>query len=68
MSREMSAAADMFNDARAKRGLERLLGHCQLIGHMTADTQRVEARKRLEFELGPELTRRLVSRLSSAPA
>ena len=45
------------------KGLERLLGHCELVNSMTAWPERDQAGKRLERELGPELTRRLLSRL-----
>jgi hypothetical protein len=62
----MSAAPDSFDADRAERGLERLLGHFVLVDRMTANTRRVAAQKRLEHELGPELTRRLLSGLSSA--
>jgi hypothetical protein len=64
----MSAAPDTFDSARAERGLERLLGHFVLVERMTASTARVDAQKRLERELGPELTRRLLTGLSSAAA
>jgi hypothetical protein len=53
---------------RVNKGLERLIEHCELINRMTAGPERDQAEKRLEQELGPELTRRLLARLSSAAA
>jgi hypothetical protein len=65
----MSAAPDWIEATRVDRGLDRLIGHCALMSRMTTATPaRSPARERLERELGPELTQRLVRGLSSASA
>jgi HSP20 family protein len=56
-------ATDGEYSMRVARGLDRLLGHCELVNRMTALPERDHGGKRLERELGPELTYRLVSRL-----
>ncbi len=62
----MSAAPDWTELARVDRGLDRLLTHYELFGRLTADSERLPARKRLERELGPKLARRLLTGLTSA--
>jgi len=62
----MSAAPASFDPYRAERAIDRLLGHCELVNRMTAETQRVAPEKRLERKLGQDLTRRLLAGLSAA--
>ena len=65
----MSAEPGWVDTARVDRALDRLQGHCELIGRMTAvDERRAAVRARLERELGPELTRVLLSGLATASA
>ena len=65
----MSAAPEPVDAARLERAFVRLQGHCELVGRMTADdSRRAAVRKRLEEELGPELSRVLLSGLSPASA
>ena len=56
-------ATDGEYSLRVAKGLDRLLGHCELVNRMTALPERDHGGQRLERELGPELTYRLVSRL-----
>jgi hypothetical protein len=65
----MSAAPQPPGRARKERALVRLQGHCELVGRMTAvDERRTAVRLRLEQELGPEFTQRLLAGLDSATA
>lgn len=50
-----------------RRGLDRLQGHCLLVGRMTSPDGHAAALTRLELELGPELARLLVAALSARP-
>jgi hypothetical protein len=61
-------ARDGGNPMRVNKGLGRLIEDCEVVDRMTAGPERDGAEKRLERKLGPELTRRLLSRLSSAAA
>jgi hypothetical protein len=62
----MSAAPQPFGPERLERALDRLQVHCDLVGRMTdaVEEHRADVRARLEQELGPELTRRLLTGLS----
>jgi hypothetical protein len=62
----MNAAPQPMDAARLERALDRLHEHTMLVGRMTADGgRRAAVRIRLEHELGPELTRLLITGLSS---
>jgi hypothetical protein len=62
------AAPKPLDPARLDRALDRLYEHTVLIAQMTAEVEsrRAVVRARLERELGPELTRVLLSGLASA--
>jgi hypothetical protein len=64
----MSATPTPRDQARVDRALDRLFDHCELYGQMTAqiEDRRVDVRAQLERELGPELTRLLLTGLASA--
>jgi hypothetical protein len=63
----MSAAPEPFESARMERALDRLQGHCELVGRMTAvEERRAAVRARLERALGPELTKTLLAGLVSS--
>jgi len=66
----MSAAPPPPDSARLDRALDRLSEHCELVARMTAhiEERRLVVRVRLEQELGPELTRKLLSGLAPASA
>lgn len=50
------------SEDRSGGGFARLVEHCETIGRVTGD-RRASALLRLEGELGPDLTRRLVDAL-----
>lgn len=64
----MSAAPQSLDQARRDRALDRICEHCELVANMTThiEERRVAVRAELERRLGPELTRKLLSGLSSA--
>jgi hypothetical protein len=64
----MSALPSPIDPARLDRALDRLYEHCELIAQMTAhiEDRRPAVRAQLERELGPELTRLLLTGLASA--
>jgi len=64
----MSAAPQPLDPARLDRALDRLYEHCEIVGRMTAtiEDRRPVVRAQLERELGPELTRILLSGLAPA--
>ena len=65
----MSVSPEPVDAARLERALSRLQDHCELVGRMTADdSRRAAVRRRLERELGPELSRVLLSGLSPGRA
>ncbi len=66
----MSAAPEPVDAARLERAFTRLREACELVGRRTAaiEARRVEVRRELERELGPELTRTLLAGLASTPA
>jgi hypothetical protein len=66
----MSAAPCPIDPARLDRALDRLSEHCELVGHMTEhiEERRVAVRAELERKLGAELTRTLLSGLTTASA
>lgn len=66
--KDMSAAPQPFDPARIERALDRLFEHCELAGRRKAliEERRVAVRARLEQELGPELTRTLLTGLTIA--
>jgi hypothetical protein len=51
-----------------ERALDRLADHCEVVARLTAhvDERRLVVRERLEQELGPELTKRLLTGLVAA--
>ena len=63
----MSAAPQHTDAARLERALDRLLAHCEVAGRRAEliEQKRVSVRTRLEQELGPELTRVLLSGLAA---
>ena len=63
----MSAAPQHIDAARLDRALDRLLAHCELAARRAEliEQKRVSVRTRLEQELGPELTRVLLSGLAA---
>jgi hypothetical protein len=63
----MSAAPQPRDPARRERALDRLFEHCELAGRRAAfiEERRVAVRARLEEELGPELTGKLLATLTS---
>ncbi len=66
----MGAVPQPFDPARLDRALDRLRDHCELVAQMTqqVEDRRAVVRARLERELGPELTRVLLSGLVTASA
>jgi hypothetical protein len=66
----MSAAPQPRDPARLERALDRLSEHCELAGRRAAfiEERRVAVRAHLERELGPELTRTLLTGLATASA
>jgi hypothetical protein len=66
----MSAEPAWVDSARIDRALDRLHEHCELVGRLTAhiEDRRAAVRAQLERELGPELTRRLLSGLTTPAA
>ena len=63
----MSAAPQPRDPARLERALDRLVEHCELAEQraVVIEERRVAVRARLERELGPELTRRLLTSLTT---
>jgi hypothetical protein len=62
----MNAVPHPMDAARLERALDRLHEHTVLVGRMTADGgRRAAVRVRLEHELGPELTKLLITGLSA---
>jgi hypothetical protein len=66
----MSVGPQPLDPVRLGRALDRLSEHCELVGRMTAhvEERRAVVRARLEQELGPELTRKLLTGLAPASA
>lgn len=64
----MGAAPERVDAAHLERALVRLQEACELAGRRTAaiEDRRVEVRKQLELQLGPELTRTLLYGLAHA--
>jgi hypothetical protein len=62
------AAPTPLDPARLNRALDRLYEHTVLVARMTdrVESRRAAVRARLERELGPELTRVLLTGLASA--
>jgi hypothetical protein len=62
----MSVAPQQMDSARLERALDRLAAHCDLAARRSAAIadRRLTVRARLERELGPELTRVLLTGLS----
>ncbi len=63
----MSAAPQPLDPSRRERALDRLFEHCELAGRRAAfiEERRVAVRARLEQELGPELTGKLLGGLTT---
>jgi hypothetical protein len=63
----MSAASQNTDAARLDRALDRLMAHCELAARRAEliGQKRVSVRTRLEQELGPELTRLLLTGLAA---
>jgi hypothetical protein len=63
----VNAAPQPLDTARLDRALDRLAEHCEVVARLTAhvDERRPVVRERLEQELGPELTLKLLSGLSA---
>ncbi len=63
----MSAAPQPRDPARLERALDRLVEHGELAEQraVVIEERRVAVRARLERELGPELTRRLLTSLTT---
>ena len=64
------AAPEPVEAARQERALTRLQEACELVVRRTAaiEARRVEVRRELERQLGPELTWTLLAGLASTPA
>jgi hypothetical protein len=64
----MSVAPQPIDPARLDRALDRLAAHCEVVGLMTRqiEERRSQVRAQLEFELGTELTQKLLAGLSTA--
>ena len=64
----MYDAPQPLDAARLDRALERIAEHCEVVACLTASVEerRPVVRERLERELGPELTRLLLTGLSAA--
>jgi hypothetical protein len=64
----MSAAPQPLDPSRRERALDRLSEHCELAGWRAAfiEERRAVVRARLEHELGPELTGKLLVGLTTS--
>jgi hypothetical protein len=67
---DMGDALRQSDQARNRRALDRIAEHCELSARRAAaiDDRRTQVRARLEHELGPELTRALLTGLASSAA
>jgi len=66
----MSCAPEPLDPLRRDRALDRLFEHCELAGQRARriEERRVAVRARLEQELGPELTGKLLGSLTATSA
>jgi uncharacterized membrane protein YccC len=64
----VNVASQPVDTARLERALDRLADHCEAIARLTShvEERRSVVRERLEQELGPELTHKLLSGLVAA--
>jgi hypothetical protein len=64
----VNVAPQPLDTARLERALDRLAEHCDVVARLTShvEDRRPIVRMRLEQELGPELTQRLLTGLAAA--